>query len=285
MTDPRRLSWRPAGIGLAWLALLVLLGAAFLIAPGDRSEALALATPDRARVSELQGVLDGLPDQAVVLVAMDADLGTYAEIRPATRAALDDLLGRGASLAFVTVTAEGRAISAAEVERIREQGVGEDRLLDLGYVSGVEAGLVRLAGSAVPADASGSLADAIHGRGGGLDAFDLALLVGGSDVGPRTWVEQVGTRVQSLPMVAIAPTFAQPELAPYLRTGQLSALIATVRDAAAYADVAGTERPPSALAMLVGMLVAVLVLGRHLIGALPIIGRRQGNATADEGQS
>ena len=285
MTDPRRLSWRPAGIGLAWLALLVVLGAAFLIAPGDRSEALALPNPDRARVSELQVVLDGLPDQAVVLVAMDADLGTYAEIRPATRAALDDLLGRGASLAFVTVTAEGRAISAAEVERIREQGVGEDRLLDLGYVSGVEAGLVRLAGSAVPADASGSLADAIHGRGGGLDAFDLALLVGGSDVGPRTWVEQVGTRVQSLPMVAIAPTFAQPELAPYLRTGQLSALIATVRDAAAYADVAGTERPPSALAMLAGMLVAVLVLGRHLLGALPIIGRRPANTTADEGHS
>lgn len=271
---------------IAWLVLLLLLGAATVIAPGDRSNILALANPDVARVSELQGVLDGLPDQPLVVVGMDADLGTYPEIRAATRAALDDLLARGASLAFVSITSEGRAIAAAEVERLRAQGGSTDVVLDIGYVAGTEAGLVRLVGSTVPAADGGPVADGVRSRGGGLDAFDMALLVGGSDVGPRTWVEQVGPRVPDLPMVAIAPTFAQPELAPYLRSGQLSALIATVRDGAAYSDAldpdAERDAPPSALAMLAGMIVAVLVLARQLFGGLPAVGRPAARGALEE---
>jgi hypothetical protein len=283
----RGVRW-PRGTGLAWLLLLVLLTAAVLASPADRSPGVVLANPDGAAMTGLQGVLDDLPGDSIVLVALDADLGTYPEIRPAVRAACEDLLRRGSALAFVSVTAEGRAIAAAEIDRLHAGGAGDDVVLDLGYIAGVEAGLVRLVGSPLPSNASGPLADAIRERGGGLDAFDLALLVGGSDAGPRSWVEQVATRLpaNALPMVAIAPTFAQPELAPYLRSGQLSALIATVRDVAAYADAASIgiedpsptpvqrqDRPPSALAMLAGMMVALLVLARQLLGALPAIGR------------
>jgi hypothetical protein len=294
---PRRAFTLPRGIGLAWLVLLIVLAVAMLVAPTDRSAGLALANPDDGAVSELRAVLGGLPDEPIVVVGMDADLGTYPEIRPAARAAFDDLLRSGASLAFVSVTAEGRAIAAAEVERLRVEGAGEDALLDLGYVAGVEAGLVRLVGSAIPSTATGPLADAIRERGGRLDAFDMALLVGGTDVGPRTWIEQVATRLSSpKPMVAIAPTFMQPELTPYLRSGQLAALIATVRDVAAYDDAIAQEglpaapgepprdHAPSVLAMLAGMIAAVLVLARQLLGALPALGRHQPREPMDEEQ-
>ena len=208
---------------------------------------------------------------------MDADLGTYPEIRPAVRVALDDLLARGDSLAFVSVSVEGRAVAAAELARLRAAGAAPDSLLDLGFISGVEAGMVRLVSDALPAGASGGMAETVTERGGGLAAFDMALLVGGGDVGPRTWVEQVGTRLPLLPMVGVAPTFAQPELVPYLRTGQLVALLATVRDDAAYVEsvteIDGQPAPPggspSAAAMLLGMLVALVVLGRALVGAAP----------------
>jgi hypothetical protein len=284
---PRR-TWRPRGIGLAWLALLAMLAVAFAVAPSDRSDALALANPDASGVTELRLVLDSLSEQPLVIVAMDADLGTYPEIRATTRAALDDLLRRDASLAFVSVTPEGRAIAAAEVERLSAAGAADESLLDLGYVAGVEAGLVRLVGSVLPSGSTGVVADAVRERGGGLGAFDLALLVGGSDVGPRTWIEQVATRLPTLPMVAIAPTFAQPELAPYLRSGQLSGLIATVRDGAAYREAiasgAGTDRAPSALAMLAGLVVALVVLARQLLGAVPAIGRRLPGEGLEEDQ-
>lgn len=268
---------RPRGMALWWPALLLALSIAVLIGSAAATGTLQLANPDQSSVSEVRAAFEALPEDALVLVGMDADLGTYPEIRPAARAAFDDLLARGASLSFVSVSVEGRAVAAAELARLRSAGADADALLDLGFTSGVEAALVRLVSDALPAGASGAVADTVTERGGGLAAFDMALLIGGGDVGPRTWVEQVGTRLPQLPMVGIAPTFAQPELVPYLRTGQLEALLATVRDDAAFVEsVAATNGEPataggspSAAAMLLGMLVALAVLGRALIGALP----------------
>jgi hypothetical protein len=282
------------GGGIAWLALLLLLAAGVIVGGGATTDALQLANPEPIRSDQVRAEFERLPDRALVLVAMDPDLGTYAEIRPTLRAAFEDLLGRGASLAFVSVTAEGRAIAAAELERLRAAGTRSDALIDLGFVAGAEAGMVRLVGDALPAAAGGPLADAIVAGGGGIGAFQMVVLVGGIDIGPRAWVEQVGTRLPALPMVAVAPTFAQPELAPYLRTGQLAGLLATVRDGAAYTQAVEADRlapqsdagpadgPPSSLAMLLGMLVAVGALGRQLLGSLPRLGASSAAETVDE---
>jgi hypothetical protein len=273
-----------------WPALLLVLLVAPVVGSSVAGDTLQLANPDLSRISEVDAAFDALPEDALVLVGMDGDLGTYPEIRPAVRAALADLQTRGASLAFVSISVEGRAIAAAELGRLRAAGADEDTLLDLGFISGVEAGLVRLVGDALPAAADGVMANEVTERGGGLAAFDLALLAGGTDVGPRTWVEQVGTRLPQMPMVAIAPTFAQPELAPYLRTGQLVALLATVRDDAAYVDTlhaggdspTAADAPPSAAAMLVGMVVALVVLVQALIRALPRLRGPAPRTTVDE---
>jgi hypothetical protein len=259
---------------LAPLALVVLLAAAVLMRPGDDGGALLLANPDRTRVAELHAALAALPDAPLVLIGLDADLGTYPEIRVAVRAALADLLARDARLAIVSFTPEGRAIAGAELDRLRRAGFGDEELLDLGFIAGSEAGMVRAVTDLLPVGVDGSVADAIQEADAGIAAFDLALVVGGGELGPRTWVEQVGTRLPGLPIAAIVPTFAQPELAPYLRTGQLVALLATLRDGAAYAaDVADEsqaqpERVPSALAMLLGMLVALGALGRTVAASL-----------------
>ena len=103
----------------------------------------------------------------------------------------------------------------------------------------------------------------------GIAAFDMALVVGGVDLGPRAWVEQVEPRLPGIPMVAVVPTFMQPEVAPYVRTGQLEALLGTLRDDAAYLRAAGAPGGPrdatavvGALPMLVGLLVALAFIGR-----------------------
>jgi hypothetical protein len=280
---------RPRSATLWWPALLLALLVAILAGSSLAGDLLQLPNPDTTRVAEVDAAFDALPEDALVLVAMDADLGTYPEIRPAVRAAVTDLQERGASLAFVSVSVDGRAIAAAELDRVRA-AADQDAILDLGFISGAEAGMVRLVGDALPAGATGGVADAITERGGGLAAFDLALLVGGTDVGPRSWVEQVGTRLPQLPMVAIAPTFAQPELAPYLRTGQLVALLATVRDDAAYVDSRGAggdtataaDAPPSAAAMLLGMVVALVVLVQALVRAVPRLRGPAPRAAIDE---
>jgi len=260
------------------LFLLLLLVVASLL-PAS-SGGLRLASPDRSHADQMRRSIAELPSEALVLVAFDADLGTYAEIRATTRVAIDDVSAHGARLAIVSFTPEGRAIAAAEADRIARTGTGETPA-DLGFVAGAEAGLVRSIESIVPSAADGEFFDAIRERGGGIGAFDMVLIVSGSDISARSWVEQVGTRLPDLPMVAIAPTFLDPELQPYLRSGQLTALLATLRDGLAYVDTvsgasAASRGPiPGPLPMLVGMLAALAVIAEASFRRLGRRGRRR----------
>ena len=245
------------------LLLLLLLAVASLLSASIGG--LRLASPERSHVDQLRRAIGELPSGALVLIAFDADLGTYAEIRATTRVAIADLAAHGARLAIVSFTPEGRAIAAAERDRIARAG-GEAPPADLGFVAGSEAGLVRSIESIVPSAAQGDIVDAIRERGGGIGAFDMVLIVSGSDISARSWVEQVGTRLPKLSLIAIAPTFLDPELEPYLRSGQLIALLATLREGVAYAEAvsAGSSSSPGPvvgpLPMLVGMLAALAVM-------------------------
>ena len=266
------------------LLLLLLLAGAWLVPRSADDPVLSLASPDRSHVDQLRLVIGNLPADALVLVACDADLGTYPEIRAATRAALADVAAHQAQLAIVSFTPEGRAIAAAELDRIARGGGTPP--VDLGFVSGSEAGLVRGIASIVPDVLKGATADAIRQRGGGIGAFDLVLIVSGSDLSARSWVEQVGARLPALKMAAIAPTFLDPELEPYLGSRQLVALLGTLREGVAYAEavagpsVAGRGAIPAPLPMLVGMLVALGALAEAGLRRLrtrvvgPTIGRR-----------
>jgi len=270
-----RPGWAPIGIAL----LLLSLAAAVLLRPAEDG-LLQLANPRGERVAEVEQLFDSLPtDRALVLVGMDPDLGTYPEIRPATRAAFDDLLRRGARLAFVSYSAEGRAIAAAEMRRLLDDGALPGAVLDLGFVSGSEAGMVRSVTEILPSAAEGPLSEAIRAGGGGMTAFSLGVVVGGTEMNARSWVEQVGTRVPELPLLAIGPTFLQPELQPYLRSGQLAGLLATARDDAGYVAAvvdadprvgpSVLEQPPSAAALLIGMLLALVVILVSLLRRTP----------------
>lgn len=260
MTDlARRAPWM-------WRALLLV---ALALALVPTTDLLRLAGSVDAADGMVE-IVDDLPPDSLVLVGFDPDLGTYAEIRPTVRTLLADLLAHDARLTFVSLTPEGRALAIAERARLLAGAVSADRLIDAGFVPGAEAAIV-------------SLARAIDGDGDRLVAglpdqpIALGLIVGGNDIGPRSWVEQFEPRIQDVALVAVAPSVLLPELTPYLESGQLQALLATPRDGAAYrasaspSDLGELGGPPP-LAVLVGMLVAVGVLGfaviTHLGGSL-----------------
>ena len=255
------------------LALLALLALATLVPPDLAGAALRIESTDRTRANGMDAAFDRLSDRALVLVAFDADLGTYAETRPVVRAAIADLRARGARLAIVSFTAEGRALAVAELSRLQRLGAEDEEIADLGFAGAAEAGLVGAIPNIVPRGAEGSIVEAIRSRGSDLDAFALVLVVSGGDLSVRSWVEQVLPRVPDLPIAAIAPTFLEPELAPYLRTGQLRALLATVPEGLAYVDgIAeadhGRAAAVGALPMLVGLLVALGVMAQSLLAPL-----------------
>jgi len=210
---------------------------------------LDIADADPAAGARLSDVLDDLPARPDVLVGFDADIGTYAEVRPTVRALLADLAGRGATLRLVSLTPEGRALAVAEVARLERLGIDVE-IVDLGFIPGSEAALVELAAT---------LAD---------EGTDLAVVVGGNDIGPRSWVEQVAPRVDGLPIVAVTPVVLLPEVEPYRASGQLAALLATPRQGAAYraAIATGAGDGPPATAMALGLLVAIAWLGIWVAG-------------------
>ena len=258
MSDRAR-RWAPG-------ALLVLLALAMLPA----TDALDLAgSPDAAEA--VTEALDELPPGANVLVGFDGDLGTYAEIRPTVRTLLADLLERDATLVIVSLTPEGRALAVAERTRLLTGGVDAERVVDAGFIPGAEAALVALASSIQ--DGDGLVGSPFEG--------DLALgvVIGGNDLGPRSWVEQVEPRLSGLELIGVAPSVLLPELEPYLETGQLRALLATPRDGAAYrasvdaGDLEATD-VPRPLAVMAGMLVAIAVLGAALASRLGAFLRR-----------
>lgn len=246
---------------LAPLLLVVALAAALLAGLDDR---LMLESADDGAARAVTAAFDAMPDDALVLVGFDPDVGTYAEIRPTVRAVLADLLNRGAKLALVSLTPDGRALAIAELARMDRSEANPRQLIDLGFLPGAEAALV-----AVARGINGGSQDPI--RADLPSPPDLAVVIGGIDLGARSWVEQVQPRIDGLPIVAIAPTVLLPELEPYRASGQLAALIGTPRDGAAYraqAELGRLERMvdpaagPSPAAIIVGLLVAIGVLGQ-----------------------
>lgn len=246
---------------LAPLLLVGALAAALLAGLDDR---LTLESADDGAARAVTAAFDAMPDDALVLVGFDPDVGTYAEIRPTVRAVLADLLNRGATLALVSLTPDGRALAIAELARMDRSEANPRQLIDLGFLPGAEAALV-----AVARGINGGSQDPI--RADLPSPPDLAVVIGGIDLGARSWVEQVQPRIDGLPIVAIAPTVLLPELEPYRASGQLAALIGTPRDGAAYraqAELGRLERMvdpaagPSPAAIIVGLLVAIGVLGQ-----------------------
>ncbi len=239
---------------LRWVGPAALVAALVVGTAIPTPDWLRLGTPDPRAADGMAAVLDALPDRASVLVGFDPDLGTYAEVRPTVRALFADLLDRDARLAFVSLTAEGRALAIAERDRLERAGGDAGAFADLGFVAGAEAGLVDLAQ-------------------GLSERYDAIVVVGGNDLGPRSWVEQVLPRVRDIPLMAVTPVILLPEVGPYLASGQLDAALITPREGAAYRaglDLDGPSSPvegrePSTLAILLGVLAAVAVLGQALV--------------------
>lgn len=262
------MSDRRALVGLAApLVLVVALAAAIALPIRD---GLELRTADPTAASTLSATLDRLPDDGTVLVGFDPDLGTYAEIRSTVRVLLGDLLERESTLAILSVTPEGRALAIAELAHLERLDANPDQIVDLGFLPGAEAALVAVARALGPDAASADAVDlpTVDRLGGA----DLALVVGGNDLGPRSWVEQVAPRVPALELVAVAPTVLLPQLLPYRDSGQLAALLATPGDGAAYrasvqlgslSGLADAADPPGP-AVFVGVVAAIAVLGQSM---------------------
>ena len=104
------------------------------------------------------------------------------------RAASPTCWTRGARLDVVSLTAEGRALGIAERDRLVRGGAERGRTARPGLRA-----------------RRGGRAGGASRRALGRRRDDAIVVVGGNDLGPRSWVEQVVPRVGDVPVLAVTP--------------------------------------------------------------------------------
>ncbi|MCX6026802.1 MAG: hypothetical protein NTY23_11185 [Chloroflexi bacterium] len=214
----RRAQARPWG-GLAVLLILV----AAMIVPGATGTSV-FARPSVIAVETLQtaNIINSLPRDRPLLLAVDYDAAASAELEAAALAVLDHVMTVGAPIASVSTRPVGAALAERLIARTRaahpqyQSGVN---YLPLGYLPAGPIGLRAFAanpwqavyGQSLPEGWDAAMVDALHASSN----FSAILVVASDPAVLQTWIEQVHTAVPSVPLVAIVSAAAEPLARPY----------------------------------------------------------------------
>jgi len=214
----RRAQARPWG-GLAVSLILV----AAMSVPGVTGTSV-FARPSVIAVETLQtaNLINSLPRDRPLLLAVDYDAAASAELEAAALAVLDHVMTVGAPIASVSTRPVGAALAERLIARTRaahpqyQSGVN---YLPLGYIPAGPIGLRAFAanpwqavyGQSAPEGWDAAMVDALHTSSN----FSAIMVVASDPAVLQAWIEQVHTAVPSVPLVAIVSAAAEPLARPY----------------------------------------------------------------------
>jgi hypothetical protein len=278
---PRSPMISPQHILRSAIALILMAAVLWPLITGSQEAPLPSLSPGTAAVNQL---INGLPDQAQVLLAFDYEPGLTGEMESTASPVVDHLMMRGAYLSLVSTSPLGpilaeRFLSTTAAEHGYANG---SQYVNLGFIPGGPAGLLAFAqspGRVLPYTLEGSPA---WGRGGQpalpplqgvtrLSDFDLVMVITDSPEAARTWVEQAQPFLEDesaqTPLVMVTSAQAEPLVRPYYQpiSGQVQGLLSGLRDGGAYGRLTGREGLPrkywDAFGLGLWAAAAVIVVG------------------------
>jgi ABC-type cobalt transport system substrate-binding protein len=254
---PRPAMISPQHIIRSAIALIIMLAVLWPLITGSQEAPLPSFSPGTAAVNQL---INGLPDQAQVLLAFDYEPALTGEMEPAASAVVDHLMLRGAYLSLVSTSPLGPIVAERFLSTTQaEHGYASDsQYVNLGFIPGGPAGLLAFAespGRVLPYTLEGNPA---WGRGDQpalpplqgvthLSDFDLVMVITDSPEAARTWVEQAQPFLEDesaqTPLVMVTSAQAEPLVRPYYQptSGQVQGLLSGLRDGGAYGRLTGSE--------------------------------------------
>ena len=223
--------------------------------------------------NRLQGALgDKLPG-SVALVAFDYTPATEGEMTPLALEVLKKLRGQGLRVIALSLEPEGAAVAQQVIDQVAPDSYGTD-VINLGYRPGGPLAVRRLAFDRPLDD---SLDFKTQQPYQALDNWpqinqlnDIALIVDVSATAdpPRWWVEQLESTNRP-PILAAVSAAAEPFVLPYMRSGQITAIIAGINGAAALESTRFQETLGPASNMLDSQSVAhLLIMTLMLFGTI-----------------
>jgi hypothetical protein len=280
---------------LRWIILAVMLLAVGIpMAFGFQQNDLPTLVPEET--VEVGSLVLGLPLNARVLVSYDYQPGLSAEMDAVSEAVLDHMIRlRQVHLVMVSTNTSGPAL--AERFLADPLGAGQhgfvhgEHYINLGYIPGGAAGLIDFVTSprrvlpipfnldAVPD--SGVWTNSLLADIGTAADFDMVVVIVDDANTARSWVEQVGPRLDGVPLVMVSSAQAAPMILPYYQTEprQVDGMIAGLPGAVSYLRINDQARlaRPYWDAFGNGLLIAALliVVGGFISGSANILQRTQ----------
>jgi len=263
---------------LRWLiAFLLTLAIGFIVISGSQTVPLPNKKTIPETTNEASRIINGLPKQAIVLVAFDYEPGTMGEMHAAAAALVDHLMRKEIRLALVSTLPTGPATAEYFIKttQLEHEYASGTQYINLGYIPGGAAGLLSFAQT--PKWVFPLSHDHIEPWGttvlqniDSISDFALVIVITNDHDTARSWIEQVKPRIGTIPLLTVVSAQVEPMVRPYFGTGdnaQVRGIISGLPGGAAYEVAVGEKNLGTAYwdAFSVGVILAVGVI---LIGGI-----------------
>jgi hypothetical protein len=260
-TSQRTLRWAISAL------LFAVLGFVIFLRPQIFPPTATIAVGSSDIVNRLQGI----PENADVLVVLDYEPAMAGELEAVSGPLLDRLVMlRHPKLSFVSTSPNGPAL----VERLMlntniGQSSNSDNLnyasgqdyFNLGFLPGAESGVLNFIQSPKSAFSSATVE--------GFSGYSAVLVLTDNANSARTWIEQIQAEKEQDPALTLQPLVvassaqASPMLQPYFSSQQIHGLIAGIADASRF-EFQNGSRPGTATSYLnafgAGLVLALVLI-------------------------
>ncbi len=232
---------------------------------------LALSIP--SALQQTYDFIEGLPEDAIVMLSYDYSAANIPELDAGVRAMLTHLAQRNIKVVALSSITEGPMFASDTLQVYADLGkeYGEDYIV-LGYFAGAEGGLSALSRDirqVFKRDFYGNEVDTLKLMSAitGLDDFDLVVSFNTGPLQGCTtpiWVRIIHTEYR-VPLVLYVNTVMAPANMPYLQAGQIEGLLAGLKSGAGYEQL--LEQPGSAVAAMDAQSIShLIIIGLVLLG-------------------
>jgi hypothetical protein len=219
--------------------------------------------------------IDTIPTNAPVLVAVDYEPGYSGEMETISAGVVAQLMGRSASIVFVSTNPAGPVLANNLLNRAHLQQPAYqlvDKTADLGYLAGGPTALFdfSLAMQSVDPLKASQTADwskpplsAVKS----LSDFSRVFVLTDNADTARTWVEQVKPSLGQTPLLMVVSAQSAPMISPYLDSGQISGMLLGLTGGALFEQATGQSTAVRGFwdSYQVGLLIIIALI---LIGGL-----------------
>jgi hypothetical protein len=254
---------RGASLSHLLLLLAVIVPLLLQLVPGVNA-AIFSAPPPLRSAAAYAATVEALPAEGTVLLAFDYEGGMRDEVEPGVVATLNHLRALGTAMSASPRTLNLVAVSlspqgSALAERVWAESASPTLTwTNLGFLPG---GPIALRTLLAPAGTS-------------LNDVSLLVVFGNETADVQRWIEQVGSQLPGLPILAVAPAAAETALMPYLASGQLDGLLAGVPGAASY-EVNGSSQLGAGWRRIHAITAGALLVLGVIVAANLRAGRRE----------